>query len=408
MLQEKYLRHLDLGVFLATLILISCGLIAIYSATFAYQTQTSQLNFERQLLWVVIGMLVLGVIILIPMRIFYKYAYSVYGFTIFLLFVVLIVGTGIGAKRWISLGTFGVQPAEFAKVGTLLALAKYLSQENRNLKKLNELAIAIGLAFLPLMFILRQPDLGSALVFAALILPMLHWAGLSTIILFVLLAPLISLICAFNYYTFLIAMIIISLVLILSQKGLRFFLMNFIINIGVGIFTPILWKLLKEYQQKRILTFLGLERDPRGLEYQVIQSKVAIGSGGLTGKGFLHGTQTHLRFLPEQHTDFIFSVIGEEFGFLGVILILALFLYILLKSIKLSTTVKSKFLSLLIIGIVSILAFQIFVNVGMTVGIMPVTGLPLPFLSYGGSALLTNLTLIGFILNASYRRFEYL
>ena len=401
-------RHLDLGLLLTTLILVICGLIAIYSATYAHQTRSIQLNFNRQVIWVVFGIFIFGISIYTPMRIIFKYAYSFYVVMIILLFLVLIIGKGSGAKRWISLGVYWIQPAEFAKVGTLLALSKFLGQDNREFKNFWDLTIAFGLTFLPTLLIIRQPDLGSALVFIALIIPMLHWAGLSSIVLFVLLAPLISLVCAFNYYSFLMAMIVISLVLLLSQKGLRFFLVNFIMNIGVGILTPVFWNFLKGYQQKRILTFLGLVTDPRGLDYQVIQSKVAIGSGGILGKGFLNGTQTHLRFLPEQHTDFIFSVIGEEFGFLGVTLILGLFLYILLKGINLAVTVKSKFSSLLIIGTVSILGFQIFVNAGMTVGIMPVTGLPFPFLSYGGSSLMTNFILIGLILNASHRRFEYL
>jgi len=255
---------------------------------------------------------------------------------------------------------------------------------------------------------MKQPDLGSALVFLALILPVLHWAGLSPAILFVLLAPLASLLSAFNYYSFLIVMILLSVTFLLCQRGLTFFLVNFIINIGVGILTPIVWNLLKEYQKNRILTFLGLVRDPHGLGYQVIQSKVAIGSGGLFGKGFLDGTQTHLRFLPEQHTDFIFCVIGEEFGFIGVFLVLALFFYLVVKGIRISTSVKSKFSSVVVFGATIIFLFQIFVNIGMTVGIMPVTGLPLPFLSYGGSSLLANLILVGLILNASRKRFEYL
>jgi rod shape determining protein RodA len=287
-------------------------------------------------------------------------------------------------------------------------LAKYLSDDKRSLQGIKDLVVPFALIFIPLILIVRQPDLGSALVFLALILPMLHWAGMPHIVLFVLLAPLISLICAFNYYSFFIAMLVISFVLFFAGRGMFFFLANFFFNIGVGILTPLMWNLLKGYQKKRILTFLGLEADPQGLGDQVIQSKVAIGSGGIFGKGFLEGTQTHLRFLPEQHTDFIFGVIGEEFGFLGVIIVLALFLYIVLKSINIASHVKSKFSSLMVFGGVMILLFQIMVNIGMTVEIIPVTGLPLPFLSYGGSSMLSSLIIIGLILNASRKRFEYL
>ena len=399
------IRNFDVGLVIAVVLLITFGLTAIYSATYVGEKQT---EFTKQLLWAVLGLVVLTAVVVTPLKSYYKNAYLLYGLSVILLVVVLFVGKGAGTRRWIALGPAWIQPAEFAKIGTLLALSRYLSNEYRKLDNLRELTVAFAIAFVPLALVMKQPDLGSALVFLALILPVLHWAGLSPAILFVLLAPLASLLSAFNYYSFLIVMILLSVTFLLCQRGLTFFLVNFIINIGVGILTPIVWNLLKEYQKNRILTFLGLVRDPHGLGYQVIQSKVAIGSGGLLGKGFLDGTQTHLRFLPEQHTDFIFCVIGEEFGFIGVFLVLALFFYLVVKGIRISTSVKSKFSSVVVFGATIIFLFQIFVNIGMTVGIMPVTGLPLPFLSYGGSSLLANLILVGLILNASRKRFEYL
>ncbi|TDI86309.1 MAG: rod shape-determining protein RodA [Caldithrix sp.] len=404
--EHKSIRHLDFKLLATVVVLMLFGLVAIYSATFV-DSESDLLNFKKQIIWGILGLLVLAGTIFIPIRVLNKYAYTVYGISVFLLFAVLMIGTGAGTDRWFALGPIRIQPSELAKVGTLLVLAKYLSKENRDLNNFRELAIAFSLVFLPLLLVMKQPDLGSALVFLALILPMLHWAGLSSMVLFVLIAPLISLVCAFNYYTFLIAMLIISAVLFLSQRGLTFFLVNFVLNIGVGVVTPIMWNLMKEYQQKRILTFLGLVTDPHGLGYQVIQSKVSIGSGGFWGKGFLQGTQTQLRFLPEQHTDFIFCVIGEEFGFLGIFAIFALFFYLIFKGLTIASEVKSKFSSILVFGGVIIFLFQIVVNIGMTIGIMPVTGLPLPFLSYGGSALISNLVIVGLLLNASRKRFEY-
>ncbi len=408
MLQEnRLIRNLDLGLLAAVAALVCCGLVAIYSATHSSDSPIIRLNFIRQVFWVLVGCSVLTATVMLPTRFFYEYAYPAYLICSVLLIAVMFFGIGTGTKRWIAVGPVWLQPAEFAKIGVILALAKFLSQDNRKLDDFRDLVLAFAFAFIPMILVMRQPDLGSALVFMALILPMLHWAGLPNAVMFVLLAPAITLICAFNYYSFLIAMIVISVVLLLLQRGMLFFVINFVINIGVGICTPIMWNLLKEYQKQRILTFLGLVQDPKGLGYQVIQSKVAIGSGGFIGKGFLDGTQTHLRFLPEQHTDFIFCVVGEEFGFIGALVILSLYLFVIWKGINISVNAKSKFASLVVSGGVIILLFQIMVNIGMTVGIMPVTGIPLPFLSYGGSSLLTNFILIGLMLNVSRKRFEY-
>jgi rod shape determining protein RodA len=398
---------MDFGILGSVVVLVIIGLMAIYSATYASGAETGHQIFKRQIIWVVLGALTLSAAAFVPLKIVYKNAYALYIVSILVLVVVLAIGTGAGTKRWLALGGLRIQPSEIAKVLTLLALAKYLSKQSRNLNNVRDIGIGFAFVIVPFLLIMRQPDLGSALVFLALALPIMHWAGLSSTILFVIVAPLVSLISAFNYYSFFVAIAVISLVLFVARRGLVFFLTNFIINISVGILTPIMWGFLKEYQQQRILTFLGVVTDPRGLSYQVIQSKVAIGSGGLVGKGFLQGTQTHLRFLPEQHTDFIFCVVGEEFGFLGVVVVLGLFFLLIWRCLKIASSVKSQFSSLMVMGGLVIIMFQIAVNVGMTVGIMPVTGLPLPFLSYGGSSLLANLAIVGLILNASRKRFEY-
>ncbi len=405
--ENRLVRHLDVGILVCVFLMVSVGLVAIYSATYASEAQVGYLTLKKQGIWIALGLVLVAAVVVVPMRFFHKYAYSFYFLSLGLLVLVLFVGAGSGTRRWLPFGPFSIQPAEFAKVATILALAKYLSAE-RNLTRVRELVVPFLLVGLPTLLVVKQPDLGSALVFLAVLLPILHWAGLPHVTLFVLLAPAISLFSAFNYYSFFAAMILISLVLLLSRRGMRFFLTNFFLNVGVGALTPVVWGLLKEYQKKRILTFLGLESDPRGLGYQVLQSKVAIGSGGVFGKGFLHGTQTHLRFLPEQHTDFIFCVIGEEFGFLGVVLVLGLFLYFILKSLNVAVAVKSRFSSLVVFGAIMVFLFQVTVNIGMTVAILPVTGLPLPFLSYGGSSLVASLILVGLILNASRSRFEYI
>jgi rod shape determining protein RodA len=310
-----------------------------------------------------------------------------------------LVGRGQGAGRWLVWGVFHVQPAEIAKVGVLLVLARFLADFNeRELNQVFPVLSAFLLVMLPLILVLQQPDLSSALVFGAIVLPMLYWAGLSLFAIFTIIAPVVTILAAFQIYTFFAVMVIITIVLIISRRGVKTVLLNFFVNVLVGIWPPYIWNHLHQYQQKRILAFLGLEFDPQGSGYQVIQSQVAIGSGGIVGKGFLHGTQTRLHFLPAQHTDFIVSVVGEEFGFLGILLVLGLFLYLLLYAVRVAERSDDRFTSLLIIGIVGIFAFHILINVGMTVGIMPVTGLPLPFLSYGGSFLVVCLIFLGLIL----------
>ena len=202
-------------------------------------------------------------------------------------------------------------------------------------------------------------------------------------------------------------MILISIVLIVSHRKPVILIGIFLLHIIVGLITPVLWAQLKPYQQQRILTFANPEADPQGAGYQIIQSKVAIGSGGIWGKGFLDGTQTQLRFLPAQHTDFIFSVIGEEWGFSGVLVVILLFVILLLYLIYLAGLVRSKYSSLIIIGVTTVLFFHIVVNIGMTIGLAPVTGLPLPFISYGGSFLLSMFLMMGLIMNFSFNRFSH-
>jgi len=401
-------RKLDLTVLLPTVGLVLIGLIAIYSATSVGEESNLQVKFTRQLIWASVGFMAMLFVSRISLKFIFQGTYWFYIISIALLVATLFIGSGSGASRWIVVGPISFQASELVKVTCLLTLARYLSSDNRNLSNIVELLIAFAIAFTPFVLVMKQPDLGSALVFLAMLLPMLHWAGLSTITLFVLVAPLFSLLCAFNYYSFFFAMATVCVVLYYTRKGVLFFLTNFLINISVGIITPIIWDLLKDYQKDRILTFLGVVQDPHGLGYQVIQSKVAIGSGGLWGKGFLQGTQTHLRFLPEQHTDFIFCVVGEEFGFVGAALTLILLFLVVSRGLTIAVLAKSRYAQLVAFGAASIFTFQIFVNIGMTIGLMPVTGLPLPFLSYGGSSLLSNLIIIGILLNLSLRRFEYL
>ncbi len=407
MLSETKLSFTNLRMVLVVLLLITAGLVAIFSASYHAESEVLKSNFTKQMIWGIIGTILLLVTIAIPFRVFWAIAYWIYGITVLLLLLTLFSAKVADVHRWLTIGAIQFQPSEFTKIGIVLALARYLGGERKDSIKFKDLLITVGFVVIPFFIVLRQPDLGTALVFLSLILPVTYWAGLPSYFLFVMVAPILSLISAFNFYSFFIAMILIAVTLLFFHKKTKFVIFNILVNLSVGILTPILWNKFHPYQKNRILTFLGLELDAQGAGYQLIQSKVTIGSGGFLGKGFLNGTQTQLRFLPAQHTDFAFSVIGEEFGFIGVVFVLGLFYYILMRGIHIAAVSRNKFAGLLAIGAVTIIGFHVIVNVGMTVGVMPVTGIPLPFISYGGSSLIANMILIGFVMNASIRRFKY-
>ncbi|MEA1996112.1 MAG: FtsW/RodA/SpoVE family cell cycle protein, partial [Gemmatimonadota bacterium] len=306
--------------------------------------------------------------------------------------------TGKGVERWLTLPgvPLNIQPAELAKITTILALAVYLSNRKKRLDTLKDIILPVLIVMVPAALILLQPDLGTSLVFFFILFGMLFWAGLPLIYLFLLLSPLISFILALVtllgemllplwglFFIFLCALIIYNRIYLMDA------LFFTLVNLLTGILTSPLWNSLKPYQQNRILVFFQPERDPQGSGWQIIQSKVAIGSGGILGKGFLQGTQKKLAFLPAQHTDFIFPLVGEEFGFVGVALSLILFLILLHRIVETARISGTSFASLTAFGIASFLIGHILINVGMTIGVMPITGLPLPLFSYGGSFLIT-------------------
>jgi rod shape determining protein RodA len=387
------------------IILVAIGCIAIYSAT-ASTTVEENGYFVRQLLWCVLGLISMIGISLVSIKLINRLVYGLYAFTLLLLLLVLFIGKiGQGAERWLVLGPVHVQPSELAKLATILAVSKFLSDKYADVNKIKYFAISVALILVPFILIARQPDLGTAFVFLALIIPMLYWAGLNWFYIFIILTPLLTMILSFNFWAFLILMITITLVLVYSRRKPIILVAVFLLNIAVGIATPYLWNQLRPYQQQRILTFINPEKDPKGAGYQIIQSQVAIGSGGIWGKGYLKGSQTHLRFLPAQHTDFIISVLGEEFGFIGAGVILLIFLLLILRCIHIAAAIRGQLESLVLIGIATVFFFHIIINIGMTIGMAPVTGLPLPFLSYGGSSLVVNLLMIGIVLNISRNKF---
>ncbi len=388
--------------FLVTL-LLSIGLMAVYSATsFA---NAENYFFNRQLIFAVAGLILMFIFPFIPFRMLERLAYPFYILSVLLLILVYFVGTkGFGAERWLAIGPIKLQPSELAKIATVLAIGRYSADREVNVNRLRHFFGVVILALIPFILIIRQPDLGTSLVFLAILIPLLFWAGLRWFPLFLIISPAVTVLTSFNIWYLLAWLILIAAILFFSRQRLLVMLGVLLLHGAIGAATPSLWNQLHPYQKNRILTFLNPEHDPRGAGYQIIQSQVAIGSGGVWGKGFLNGTQTHLKFLPAQHTDFIFSVLAEEWGFTGVMTVLLLFLLLILYLISLAATVKSKFSGMVLFGIAAILFFHVFVNIGMTVGIAPVTGLPLPFISYGRSFLLTMMLTIGIAQNLSYNR----
>jgi rod shape determining protein RodA len=387
--------YITLGL---VLILLLIGIVAIYSATQGSSGEISDLFF-KQLLWVAFGIAVLIATSLISMHSLQRLAYILYAASILSLILVMFIGkAGQGAERWLSIGFVRIQPSEFTKITTILAVSKLLSDKYADVNRLKYFILSTGIILLPALLIVKQPDLGTALAFLALIIPVLFWAGLNWFYIFVILTPLLTISASFNFWTFLPVMLLISLILFFSRRKPAVMAAVFLLNITVGIITPYLWNQLRPYQQQRIITFINPEKDPKGSGYQIIQSQVAIGSGGIMGKGYLNGSQTHLRFLPAQHTDFIFSVIGEEFGFLGSTTVLVLFLLLILRLIHLAALVHDQFESMIIVGVLTFIFFHVIINMGMTIGLAPVTGLPLPFISYGGSFLLTNMVMSGLVI----------
>lgn len=396
-------RDLDVSLLAAMCLATLVGITMIYSASYNWDMDTAGHVYEKQIAWAVLGLCALAITVVIPLKFYYAFAFILYGLSLVLLVLVL----EFGDRRWFNLGPVHIQPSELAKIATVLVLARYLSMRKLDLTKVRAFVFPFVLICVPILLIFKQPDLGTALVFSSIILPMFFWAGVKPVHLFFMVSPGLTLICAFHPWTLAPMIIVLVGILFFNQPRLLTICMLLLVNLTVAVGAPYLWEhKLHNYQKRRIMTFLNPDLDRQGAAYQVIQSKVAIGSGGVKGKGFLQGTQTKLAFLPEQHTDFIFSVVGEEFGFGGALVVLSLFGFIIYRAFKIAVVVKSRFASLVAIGLGTILVFHVFVNIGMTIGVMPVTGLPLPFLSYGGSTLVMSMVLIGFLINIYANRHE--
>ena len=358
----RLIKHIDYTLLFAILCLCSFGLLVIYSTTHVEVMDVGSLSYvKRQLIFIIAGILLCFLVAIIDYHEIEKVAVPLYLLTIISLAYVIIFGrTTGGARRWIEIAGFDFQPSEFAKIALICFLAYFLSRQ----KDKFSYALYFGLPFIltgiPMLMIFRQPDLGSSMVFLAILLCMIFVAGFK--------------------WKNIIIMFLVSLA-------------SF----------PLLWSLLKEYQKNRLILFINPSLDPLGAGYNVIQSKVAIGSGGLFGQGLFSGIQSQLKFLPAQHTDFVFSVIGEEMGFFGAVILLLLYIFILWKGIKIAQEAPDFLGTFLATGVLAFLFFHIFINIGMAMGLMPATGLPLSFISYGGTFMISNFIGIGILFSVHLR-----
>jgi rod shape determining protein RodA len=348
-----------------------------------------------------LGSLGLGIALLITRSNYQnllRFHWYLYGANIVMLVAVMVLGSSAkGAQRWIYIGPFNFQPSEFAKVALIITLAAVLQQ--RQVKYLSEFVKTLFITIPPWLLVFIQPDLGSSLVFGVIAIGMLYWAGANPGWLLLLASPLIAAVLFAVYQPLWVAWA--GLMAIIAWRTLPWPKISALaavgINVGFGFLGVVFWNVLKDYQKERLIMFLEPEKDALGAGYHLIQSRIAIGAGGFWGQGITQGTQTQLNFIPEQHTDFIFSAIGEECGLVGSLLLLTTFWYLCWRILKIATTAKDNFGSLLVIGVLSMVVFQVVVNIGMNVGIAPVTGIPLPWISYGRSALLKNFISIGLV-----------
>ena len=379
--------------------LISFSLITLYSISDNPLSFNS--SFYRQCIFLIFSSIVFIIIKNIPIKIIHDNSTLIFIATLILCIIPFFLPRVEYTYRWIDLGFFYIQPSEYLKCATVIVIAKYLSNHQLEVKDNSIIIIPSLLTISSAFIVLNQPDLGTAAIIFAPLLPMLLWAGVSNFTIFLMIAPIITVLAASNIISFSIwAFVMFCFFLTFQASVVNKFLLYFA-NIFTGLLTPFLWNNLADYQKQRILTFLNPDLDPMGSAYHIIQSITAIGSGGLFGKGWGAGSQTQLKFLPVQESDFILSVIAEEFGFFGISIVMLLCFLLIKTLLDIAFRSSDYFASLVIIGLASILLSHIFINSAMTIGLMPVKGLPIPFISAGGSFLLSCFIMIALVVNFS-------
>ena len=400
-------RELDKPLAIAVVTLALYGLATLYSAGQTDIPTFVETIWHRQLLWLGLSLIVAVLTFRTSPRMLEWATPFVYGIALFLLMLTLWIGTGAGtaagSKSWLAIGghRFG-QPAELAKLAVILMLARQLAAMREAPSTLRDLIVPALIAGIPCLLVLKQPDLGSAIVFVAILFFMLFWAGTKPSLLLLASSPVIGLVLAFSTIAWGVWIATLTVLLVWWRPYVWESIMVMAANVMGGVFAIPFWNRLAPYQQNRLLAFLNPDVDPRAAGWHVIQSKVAVGSGGLLGKGFTEGTQKRLAFLPAQHTDFIFSIVGEELGFVGVLVALTLFGWMLFRLLRVARKATDPFSSLCVFGIAGLFFTHIVENVGMTINLMPITGIPLPFFSYGGSFLLVCSIGVGIALRVAW------
>jgi rod shape determining protein RodA len=413
---RAWYRNFDLGLLLTWAALVAIGLVAIYSSTRGgaqeYLLDSVRNNFSRQLVWALICAAGMGGALLLPVRFYQTIAYPIYGLTFLLLVVALFAGYEVnGARSWLRLGPVQFQVSEFAKIGTLLAIAQLAATRRVGIGTFRHSLHLFALVLLPVVLIVLQNDTGTALVFLATLPLLLYWSGLSLSHVLLFLSPGITGYLAIVYRPAAIAFIVVFLLfLVFRRRGFLTLTAAVALNLGIlSLLTYAIDSILRPHHVARLLSFTN----PEAVEYRytvgfhLVQSKAAIGSGGLWGKGFMEGTQTQGAYVPEQTTDFVFSAIGEEFGFLGSLALLLLFGWLLIRLVMIAGQIKHPFGNTFVIGVAAFFMVHIFLNIGMTTGMFPVIGIPLPFISYGGSALVTESMMLGIVLCFYMRRDDF-
>ena len=380
--------------------LLVFGLVTLFSISsdpFSFNS-----SFSRQIIFILFSLFIFFLLKAVDIKAIHDNSITIYLISIFVCFIPFFMPPVENTSRWIDLGLFYIQPAEYLKCATVIAIAKYLSNNQLAVKDMSTVIVPVLIASLSAFIVLNQPDLGTSVIILVPVLPMLLWAGVNNFTIFLMFIPFITIIAASNNLAFNIWAFLMFVMFMLFQGKLLNRILLYFANIFAGLLFPFFWNnFLNGYQRQRFLDFLNPDLDPMGSSYHIIQSITAIGSGGLFGKGWGQGTQTQLKFLPVQESDFILSVIAEEFGFLGISLIMFLFFMLIKTLLDIAFRCSDYFSSLVIVGLTSILFSHIFINSAMTIGLMPVKGLPTPFVSAGGSFMLLCFVILSLVSNFS-------